>query len=104
MKSGNSPYSKPRGLGIMDGSVDDMLEAVKAARDRGKVSAMKPLGGGSLIRNFRECLEFVLGIPHMDSIAIGMQCDQELEPNLAMFEVGRWTPRRKRPCRQRGGY
>jgi aryl-alcohol dehydrogenase-like predicted oxidoreductase len=81
------PIVNLRGLGIMDGSVDDMLEAVKAARDRGKgIYAMKPLGGGNLIRNFRECLEFVLGIPHIDSIAIGMQCDQELEANLAMFE------------------
>ena len=71
----------------MDGGVEDMLEAIRSAHDCGKgIYAMKPLGGGNLIGDFRECLEFVLGIPHIDSIAIGMQCDQELEANLALFE------------------
>jgi aryl-alcohol dehydrogenase-like predicted oxidoreductase len=81
------PIVNIKGLGIMDGGVHDMLKAVKAAHDRGKgIYAMKPLGGGNLSGSFRGCLGFVLGIPYIDSIAVGMQCDRELRVNTAIFE------------------
>jgi aryl-alcohol dehydrogenase-like predicted oxidoreductase len=81
------PIINIKGLGIADGSVEDMLAAIGLAHDRGKgIYAMKPLGGGNLIGNYRECFEFVLGIPHISSIAVGMQCIEELETDIAIFE------------------
>jgi len=81
------PIVNIKGLGISDGGIEDMLEAIKLAGNNGKgIYAMKPLGGGNIGGNFRECFDFVLGIPQIDSIAVGMQCREELEVNLAIFE------------------
>ena len=81
------PIVNIRGLGIADGGVEEMLLAVERAADCGRgIYAMKPLGGGNINRDFRRCMDFVLKIPHVDSIAVGMQCIEELEANLAFFE------------------
>lgn len=81
------PIVNKNGLGIIDGGIDDMLEAVKAAFRAGKgIYAMKPLGGGNLINDFEKCFEFVLNIPYLHSIAVGMQCREELEANISIFE------------------
>ncbi|MCR4436927.1 MAG: aldo/keto reductase [Clostridiales bacterium] len=80
------PLVNKRGLGIGDGSIDEMLEAVRHAYANGKgIYSMKPLGGGNLLRSFDESMEFVLNIPYIHSIAVGMQSEEEVEMNVCLF-------------------
>jgi predicted aldo/keto reductase-like oxidoreductase len=80
------PITNINGLGICDGTMDDMLEAIKYAHDKGKaIYGMKPFGGGNLLHSFRQCLEFVTSIPHLHSIALGMQSVEEVRMNVELF-------------------
>lgn len=81
------PLINKRGFGIADGSADEMLERIRAAHtlDRG-IIAMKPLGGGHLISEREEALDYILGLDDcVDTIAIGMQSISEVEYNCARF-------------------
>lgn len=81
------PIVNIAGLGIMDGSIEEMLKAVSEAADAGKgIFAMKPLGGGNMIRNSGECFDFVLKNRTLHSIAVGMQSVEEVISNVAIFE------------------
>ncbi|NLM03698.1 MAG: 4Fe-4S binding protein [Clostridiales bacterium] len=81
------PIVNKAGLGIQDGTIEEMLEAIKKAHNMGKgIYGMKPLGGGNLLKNFDECFDFVLGIPYLNSIAVGMQTIEEIDANIAIFE------------------
>lgn len=80
------PLINKNGLGIMDGTVDDMIEAIKAAKERGKgIYGMKPLGGGNLLNSIDDCFDFVLNLPFLDSIAVGMQRLEEVIANVCRF-------------------
>lgn len=81
------PIINKTGIGIGDGTIDDMLRAVKKAYSAGKgIYGMKPLGGGNLIKSYRESMDFVLNIPYMHSIALGMQSIEEVIMNVCIFE------------------
>lgn len=81
------PLINISGIGIGDGSIDEMLAAVKDAFDCGKgVYSMKPLGGGNLLHSYEACMDFVLGLPYIHSIAVGMQTVEEVEMNICRFE------------------
>lgn len=83
------PLVNISGIGIGDGSIDEMLTAVKAAWECGKgVYSMKALGGGNLLHSYDQCMDFVLGLPYLHSIAIGMQSVEEVEMNICRFEDG----------------
>lgn len=76
------PIINVKGLGIQDGTIDEMLEAVKNAYEAGKgIYAMKILGGGNLINMSEECFEFVLNLKYLHSVAIGMQSIEEIKAN-----------------------
>ncbi len=78
-----------RGLGILDGSLADMLAAIQAACNRGKgIYAMKPLGGGHLLLQAEEALRFVFTVPGIASVAVGMQCETELLMNITVADGG----------------
>ncbi len=80
------PIVNINGTGIGDGSIGDMLKAIKQCYDSGKgIYGMKPLGGGNLLSNYDECIEFVLGLPCLHSVAIGMQTVMEVEMNVRVF-------------------
>lgn len=80
------PIVNKTGIGINDGTIDTMLAAVKKAYDSGKgIYSMKPLGGGNLINSFGECLKFVLDLPYIHSIAVGMQSVEEVIINVSVF-------------------
>lgn len=80
------PIINYRGIGIEDGSREDMEEAVRLAHDAGKgVMAMKPLGGGNLLADTDACFDYVLGLESVDSIALGMQTVDEVIYNAAKF-------------------
>lgn len=75
------------GIGIQDGSREDMESAVSAAKSQGKgIFAMKPLGGGHLIGQNLDALEYARSSPFMDSVAIGMQSRAEIDANVAWFD------------------
>lgn len=86
------PILNYKGIGIGDGSVDDMLAAIKKAKKCGKgIYIMKPIGGGNLIGDVEKCLNFVLCNEDIDSIAVGMQSESEIVANICIFE-GREIP------------
>lgn len=86
------PLINITGIGIGDGTLDEMLEAVKAAYECGKgIYSMKPLGGGNLLHSYDQCLDFVLGLPYVHAVAVGMQSIEEVEMNICKFE-GRDIP------------
>lgn len=81
------PIVNKYGIGIGDGIVEDMLNAIKKAYSRGKgIYSMKPLGGGNLIKDYEESMNFVLNIPYIHSIALGMQSIEEVIMNVCVFE------------------
>lgn len=86
------PIVNKSGIGIVDGNVKEMLDVIALAKKNNKgIYAMKPLGGGNLIKNYDESLDFVLGIDDIDSIAIGMQNKSEVIANVLKFN-GREIP------------
>lgn len=81
------PIINMKGLGIIDGTKEEMLEAIKKVHKAGKgVYLMKVLAGGSLIGQYSEALEYVKNIEGYASIAIGMTSAADVEYNLAYFE------------------
>lgn len=81
------PLINVNGLGIADGSRADMEHAASAAHSAGiGVMGMKVFGGGNLHRTPERCLDYALGLPFLDSIAIGMQSRDEVDYNVAFFE------------------
>lgn len=80
------PLLNKTGIGIGDGSPRKMLEAIEHASSMKKgIYSMKPFGGGNLIRDYKECLNYVLENPYINSIAIGMKNIDELEMNVDYF-------------------
>ena len=81
------PLINLQGIGIQDGTRQDMERAIEAARARGiGIFAMKPLGGGHLIADSDQALRYALNNPLLDAVAIGMQSRQEIDANVAFFE------------------
>ena len=81
------PLINRAGIGIQDGTREDMERAIQSARDFGiGIFAMKPLGGGHLISDNRAALQYAIENPLLDSVAMGMQTTQEIDANVAAFE------------------
>lgn len=81
------PILNVRGLGIVDGTRADMEQAVRSAHKAGMGTfGMKALGGGNLFKQAEACLQYILGLDFMDSVAIGMQSAEEVDANLAFWE------------------
>ena len=86
------PILNKRGLGIIDGNINEMLDAVDEAYKAGKgIFSMKPLGGGNMIKDSVECFDFVLSNSSLHSIAVGMQSIDEVINNVMVFE-GKQVP------------
>lgn len=81
------PIINYQGIGIKDGTVEDMVKAIEKAYNKGKgIYGMKSLGGGNLIRERKKAFEFVLGLPFLHSIAVGMKSEAEIIANALAFE------------------
>ncbi|SHH06938.1 aldo/keto reductase [Tepidibacter thalassicus] len=81
------PIVNKAGIGIYDGNIEQMLEAIREAKKNNiGIYAMKPLGGGNLIHSYDEALDYVLNLKEIDSIAIGMQSKEEVKANILKFE------------------
>src|SRR5690554_548578 len=98
------PIINLNGVGIGDGNQQDMENAIRLAKSKGKgIYGMKPLGGGNLLNNKDKCFEYVLSLDCLDSIAVGMQSIEEVMYNISTFN-GRVIPndiREKLEKRQR---
>lgn len=74
------------GIGIEDGSLEEMESAIEDAHNAGKgIFAMKPLGGGHLIPHANRAFNYILSLPFIDSIAVGMQNKYEVLYNTKIF-------------------
>lgn len=81
------PLINLQGIGIRDGTREDMEAAIAKARSFGiGIFAMKPLGGGHLMRDNAAALNYALTSPLIDSVAIGMQSIAEIDANVDFAE------------------
>ncbi|HOB21439.1 MAG: 4Fe-4S binding protein [Firmicutes bacterium] len=79
------PLYNIRGLGILDGTREEMREAIgRAARSGKGIYAMKPLGGGNFRDNVQEAFTYILQTPGVDAVAVGMQTTHEVELNVRL--------------------
>ncbi|HHU78571.1 MAG TPA: 4Fe-4S binding protein [Clostridiales bacterium] len=80
------PILNFRGMGIVDGTLTEMEQAVATAYKAGKgIYVMKALGGGHLLKNFEKALDYILDFPYTHSIALGMQRPEEVDANVEYF-------------------
>lgn len=80
------PLINLTGIGIEDGTVEEMIAAIHQAKKNGKgIYGMKPLGGGNLLAQKQACFDFVLGLDDLDAIAIGVQSVDEVLYNVKKF-------------------
>ncbi len=83
------PIVNYQGLGIVDGGIGEMLQAIKEAKEKDiGIFAMKPLGGGHLLSDFQRGFDYVRNLRDLDAIAVGMQSKAEVEVNAGIFSKG----------------
>ncbi len=81
------PIINKSGLGILEGTKEDMERVICDASSAGKgVVAMKALGGGNLIGDVKEAIDYVRNLPGVTTVAVGMVHKDELLMNLDIFE------------------
>jgi len=86
------PILNYQGLGIIDGTLSEMLEAISFASDLGiGIYAMKAFGGGHLAKDPEKALAFVRSIPSVQGIALGMSSREEVDYNL-LWMAGKDVP------------
>jgi aryl-alcohol dehydrogenase-like predicted oxidoreductase/NAD-dependent dihydropyrimidine dehydrogenase PreA subunit len=80
------PLINLTGIGIKDGTVDDMRRAITLAHAAGKgLYAMKALGGGHLLARKDEAFRYILAIPELAAVAVGMSSLAEVDYNTRVF-------------------
>lgn len=77
------PMINLTGLGIVGGTRDEMLAAIREAHAAGKfIYAMKALAGGNLVNRREEALRYVFDLDCVDVVAVGMVTPAEVEWNV----------------------
>ncbi|BAE84208.1 MULTISPECIES: aldo/keto reductase [Desulfitobacterium] len=77
------PIINHQGLGIIDGTLEEMLAAIRFASELGiGIYAMKIFGGGHLAAHPQEALDFIRSIPWIQAMALGMSSVEEVDFNL----------------------
>jgi predicted aldo/keto reductase-like oxidoreductase len=80
------PLVNLTGMGILDGTANDMAAAIREAAEAGLgVYAMKPLAGGHLLPRFREAMEYVRRLEGISAVAVGVVSRAELDFHLRLF-------------------
>jgi aryl-alcohol dehydrogenase-like predicted oxidoreductase len=78
------PLLNMQGLGILDGTLKEMLDAVRLAALKGKgIYGMKAIGGGNLAGNVKEALAWAFNLDMVHSFAVGMKSEAEVRVNVA---------------------
>jgi len=81
------PIINIEGLGILHGTRDEMVAAIKEAKNCGKgLYAMKALGGGNLLKDREKAISYVRSLEGISAVAVGMVNQDELLMNLMIFE------------------
>ena len=81
------PVMNMKGLGITDGTQEEMLKTVREIHSSGRgIYVMKPLGGGHLINDIQEAIEYLRDLHLFDSISVGLKTPEEVEVMLGVFE------------------
>ena len=81
------PLVNVAGLGIADGTREEMVQAISEARAVGKgVYLMKPLGGGNLLPRAVEALQYAVTAP-ADAVAVGVKTAAELDFDLSFSSL-----------------
>jgi len=80
------PIINKAGIGICDGGVEEMSEAIKDLSQTKGIFAMKALAGGNLLNKIHEAFDYILDFEGLDAIAIGMQTINEVIFNVNKFE------------------
>ena len=80
------PILNYQGLGIIDGNLSDMLEAISFAAELGiGIYAMKVFGGGHLTHDPKKAVAFVQSIQGVQAMALGMSSREEVDYNLLLL-------------------
>ena len=80
------PLINKHGMGILDGSAEQMAEAISCAAQKDKgIYGMKALAGGNFIRDARDCFRYVLDLPGMHALAVGMLSKEEIKGNFELL-------------------
>lgn len=80
------PLINKVGRGVLEGSAEDMKKAISLCGQKGKgIYLMKVLGGGTLIDEYKECMEYARGLDFSHSIAVGMVSREEVLYNVKYF-------------------
>lgn len=83
------PLINRTGMGILDGTAQEMVQAIAMAASAGKgVYAMKALAGGNLISSARESISWVMALEGVHSLALGMMSEAEIEANVELVSRG----------------
>ncbi len=73
-----------------------MASAIEASSQRGKgIYAMKALAGGSLLERMDEAFKFVMTLPGIDAVVVGMVSEAEVDMNCRIFS-GETIPPKER--------
>ena len=85
------PLINKAGMGIRDGegpgTRNDMAEAIKLCSKHGiGVFTMKAFGGGNIIEDYVECLDYVTSLEGVDAVMIGMGSIDEVDTSVRYFE------------------
>ncbi len=81
------PIINLNGKGILSGTREEMVDAIELCFTNNKgVLFMKALAGGTIIKNYKEAMDFVLSISiGRAAIALGMISKSEVDMNLKYF-------------------
>ncbi|NLK35740.1 MAG: 4Fe-4S binding protein [Gracilibacteraceae bacterium] len=80
------PLINKAGRGIVGGTEEEMRAAISMCRQNGKgIYLMKVLGGGTLLDEYSECMEYARNLDCYDSIAVGMVSKEEVLYNVKYF-------------------
>ncbi len=75
------------GLGIIDGTLPEMQEAIRYAAEKGKgIYFMKIMAGGHLADRFTEAFDFARTVSKDAAFAVGMLSRAEVDANIAYLE------------------
>ncbi len=81
------PVMNMDGLGITDGTQEEMLETLREIQSSGRgLYVMKPLGGGHLIKNIPKAIGYLQDLNLFNSISVGLKTPEEVEVMLGVFE------------------
>lgn len=74
------------GRGIVEGSLEDMKNAIFLCEQNGKgIYLMKALGGGTLIDDYEKAMDYARNLSENYSIAVGMISKEEVTYNVNYF-------------------